>query len=163
MPTLVDLSAVQTGSIQAFSGNGAIPSGYLLCDGAAISRTTYARLFNVVSTSFGYGDNSTTFNIPDFRGRFLRGVDETAGRDPDKATRTAMNTGGASGNNVGSVQGHMYESHRHSLTGGRGGDLGYPRRYDGNGDLHTDMSPIGYNGGNETRPINAYVRFIIKY
>jgi microcystin-dependent protein len=85
-------------------GGGTAPTGWLLCDGSAISRTTYANLFAAIGTSHGYGDNSTTFNLPDFRGRFMRGVDGTAGRDPDKATRSAAATGGNTGNNVGSLQ-----------------------------------------------------------
>jgi hypothetical protein len=50
-----------------------VPEGYLLCDGSAISRSTYARLFGVISTTFGVGDGTTTFNIPNFTGAFLRG------------------------------------------------------------------------------------------
>jgi microcystin-dependent protein len=85
-------------------GGGTAPTGWLLCDGSAISRTTYASLFAAIGTSHGYGDNSTTFNLPDFRGRFMRGVDGTANRDPDKGTRTSAATGGNTGNNVGSAQ-----------------------------------------------------------
>lgn len=50
------------------------PSGWLLCDGSAVSRTTYARLFTAISTTYGVGDGSTTFNLPDFRGRAPVGV-----------------------------------------------------------------------------------------
>lgn len=60
------------GSIQAYGGSSA-PWGWLLCQGQAVSRATYAELFNVIGTSFGSGDGSTTFNIPDLRGEFLRG------------------------------------------------------------------------------------------
>jgi microcystin-dependent protein len=49
------------------------PDGWLLCNGAAVSRTTYSALFNVIGTSYGQGDNSTTFNLPDYRWSFLRG------------------------------------------------------------------------------------------
>ena len=48
-------------------------SGYLICNGAAVSRTTYADLFSVLGTTYGSGDGSTTFNLPDFRGDFIRG------------------------------------------------------------------------------------------
>lgn len=61
------------GSISAFGGSAA-PSGWLLCQGQAVSRTTYAELFSVIGTAFGSGDGSTTFNIPDLRGEFLRGA-----------------------------------------------------------------------------------------
>ena len=61
------------GTIQAY-GSNTIPSGWLLCNGQAVSRTTYAELFEVIGTAFGVGDGSTTFNIPDLRGEFLRGA-----------------------------------------------------------------------------------------
>lgn len=56
------------GVIKAYGGSSA-PTGYLLCDGSAVSRTTYAALFTAISTNFGTGDGSTTFNVPDLRGR----------------------------------------------------------------------------------------------
>lgn len=92
-----------------------IPPGWLLCDGSAISRTTYAALFSIIGTNWGNGDGSTTFHLPDLRGRFVRGVDGTANRDPDKATRTAGNPGGNTGNNAGSVQDNAH-GHDHTST-----------------------------------------------
>lgn len=65
--------AVPAGSVQAFAGSSA-PNGWLLCDGTAVSRTTYSSLFSVVSTTFGVGDGSTTFNVPDLRGRVPMGA-----------------------------------------------------------------------------------------
>jgi microcystin-dependent protein len=56
------------------SGRATTPSGYLLCDGAAVSRTTYAALFAAISTDFGPGDGASTFNLPDYRGRTIVGV-----------------------------------------------------------------------------------------
>lgn len=61
------------GTINAFGGSTA-PEGWLLCQGQAISRTTYEDLFAVIGTAFGAGDGSTTFNVPDLRGEFLRGA-----------------------------------------------------------------------------------------
>ena len=61
-----------TGEVKAFAGTSA-PEGYLICQGQAISRTTYAELFAVLGTSYGTGDGTTTFNLPDYRGTFLRG------------------------------------------------------------------------------------------
>jgi phage-related tail fiber protein len=95
---------IPSGSLQAFAGSTA-PAGWLLCDGSAVSRTIYGALFSAISTAWGYGDNSTTFNLPDLRGRFLRGRDAGIARDPDRATRTAANTGGNTGDAVGSIQG----------------------------------------------------------
>lgn len=70
---------VPSGSLLATARSTA-PSGYLLCDGAAVSRTTYADLFAAISTAYGVGNGSTTFNVPDLRGRVPVGVDGTAGR-----------------------------------------------------------------------------------
>ena len=61
------------GSILAFGGSSA-PSGWLLCQGQAVSRTTYAELFKAIGTSFGAGDGSTTFNLPDLREATTKGV-----------------------------------------------------------------------------------------
>lgn len=80
------------------------PDGWLLCDGRAVSRSTYDDLFAVIGTLHGGGDGVNTFNLPDYRGRFLRGVDDGTGRDPDAATRSGAAVGGATGDKVGSVQ-----------------------------------------------------------
>ena len=66
-------SAPPIGTINAFGGTTA-PDGWLLCQGQAISRTNYSELFSVIGTNFGAGDGSTTFNVPDLRGEFLRGA-----------------------------------------------------------------------------------------
>lgn len=64
-----------TGTIQMFAGQyNNIPNNWLLCDGTAISRTTYKDLFDIVGTQFGTGDGSTTFNIPDLQAKFPRGA-----------------------------------------------------------------------------------------
>jgi len=85
-------------------GGATAPTGWLLCDGSTKSRTDYADLFAAIGTAHGSGDGSTTFHLPDLRGRFLRGVSGDSANDPDKTTRTAANTGGNTGNAVGSVQ-----------------------------------------------------------
>ena len=66
-----------TGMIFAFAGNS-IPSGYLLCDGSQVSRTTYKKLFDVIGTTYGAGDGSTTFNLPNLTNKFIQGSN-TAG------------------------------------------------------------------------------------
>jgi len=98
------LAICPTGTVFPFAGTTA-PNGWLLCDGSAVSRTIYSRLFSVLSSSCGSGDGSTTFNIPDYRGVFMRGVDGGTARDPDSASRVAMNSGGNSGASVNSIQG----------------------------------------------------------
>lgn len=61
------------GTVQAFAGS-TIPSGWLLCNGQAVSRTTYAKLYSVIGTKYGSGDGSTTFNVPNLQGRVPVGV-----------------------------------------------------------------------------------------
>ena len=66
-----------TGALMPFAG-AVIPEGYLLCNGAEVSRTTYANLFSVIGTLWGSGDGSTTFNLPDFNDRFIEGTTDTS-------------------------------------------------------------------------------------
>ena len=66
----------EVGTIKPW-GKATAPNGYLLCDGSAVSRTTYADLFAVISTTYGTGDNSTTFNVPDLQGKFPQGKSGT--------------------------------------------------------------------------------------
>ena len=73
--------AAPPGTIVAFGGS-TIPTGWLLCDGSPVSRATYAALFQAIGTAHGLGDTTTTFNLPDYRGTFLRGQDRGRGKDP---------------------------------------------------------------------------------
>lgn len=73
-------SGTLVGEIKAYAGSSA-PTGWLLCYGQAISRTIYAALFAVISTNYGTGDGSTTFNVPDLRGRTIAGFDNMGGSD----------------------------------------------------------------------------------
>ena len=72
------LTAVPTGTILPFAGK-TVPSGFLLCNGAAVSRTTYAALFAVIGTTWGTGNGSSTFNLPDLRNRHFQGANDTSG------------------------------------------------------------------------------------
>lgn len=96
------LGAVLTppGAVQAFARNTP-PTGWLRANGAAVSRTTYAALFAAIGTAFGVGDGSTTFNLPDMRGEFIRGLDDGRGVDAGRA--------------FGSAQGHAIQAHNHYL------------------------------------------------
>lgn len=91
--TLSDLASgvagSPVGSISAFSN--AVPSDYLECNGAAVSRTTYADLFSYLSTTYGVGNGSTTFNLPDLRGEFIRGLDNGRGVDTSRVLGTGQN------------------------------------------------------------------------
>jgi microcystin-dependent protein len=153
------------GSIMAFGGTN-IPTGWLLCDGSPVSNLQYPQLFSAVGTSWGSGTQGSTnnFNLPDLRGLFLRGVDSTGINDPDFQSRT--NAAGVQNANVGSLHADMFKSHTHPAA-----DSG-PTGAIGSGTLHVLETPpfslstsplIGYAGGNETRPKNAYVNYIIKY
>jgi len=74
LPKLKPLS-VPTGMISAFH---TVPEGWLQCNGAAVSRTTYAALFAVIGTKYGSGDGSTTFNLPNLHHRFIEGTNTTS-------------------------------------------------------------------------------------
>jgi len=97
-----------TASLMPYAGSAA-PTGYLLCDGAAISRTTYSDLFGIVGTTYGVGDGSTTFNIPDLRGRVIAGQDDMGGTSANRLTDL---TGGINGDNLGATGG----AETHTLT-----------------------------------------------
>lgn len=102
-----------TGEVKAWM-TSAVPSGYLECNGAAVSRTTYAALFAVISTTYGAGDGSTTFNLPDYRGRFLRGWANGSTTDPDAASRTDRGDG-QTGDKVGTKQADVIKTHINSV------------------------------------------------
>ena len=93
---------VPSGSILSYGGTSA-PTGYLLCDGTSYLRADYTDLYTAIGTAYGTADG-THFNVPDLRGQFIRGKDGGAAIDPDRASRTALKTGGATGDNVGSKQ-----------------------------------------------------------
>lgn len=95
------------GSIQAYGGATA-PWGWLLCQGQAISRTTYAELFNVIGTSFGEGDGSTTFNIPDMRESVPKGAGLTG-----YTVGSHLDTDGLT---VGEFIDDRLQDHQHSIT-----------------------------------------------
>lgn len=170
---------IPVATILPFAGTVA-PTGFLLCNGQTVSRVTYADLYTAVGTSFGSGNGSTTFHVPDFRGRFLRGVDGGQGRDPDRLIRTAMNSGGNSGDDVGSVQTDELAGHQHytvtNATSASSGGLNasqylHAANNSGTNAFYTlagggaaaNVGLTSVNGGNETRPENANVNFIIKY
>ena len=139
---------------------GTPPSGWLECKGQAVSRENYADLFAAIDTMYGAGNGSTTFNLPDYRGYFLRGWDRGANRDPDRSTRTDRGDG-TTGNAVGTRQGDEFKSHTHSQ---KRATWGYPEYIDsGNNLTIANAGTTGASGGNETRPKNVTVMYCIKY
>lgn len=97
-------SIAPTGAVMPFAGSSA-PIGWLLCYGQAVSRTTYAALFSVLSTTYGVGDGSTTFNLPDMRGRVVAGLDNMGGTSADRLTSPGSTTGGIDGDTLGNTGG----------------------------------------------------------
>ncbi|MCP4136798.1 MAG: hypothetical protein GY754_37860, partial [bacterium] len=158
--------AAPPGTIAPFAGTN-IPDGWLLCDGGAYGRTAYSELFQAIGTAWGTPDGSS-FNVPDLRGIFLRGVDRGTGKDPDASARGAINSGGNAGNNVGSYQVDEFENHFHymELYWGGWGDAPNFNHWVHPGDYTRGAGGRNSNsagGSTETRPKNAYVNYIIKY
>lgn len=160
------------GSVIAVTSEAA-PSGYLECNGSSLSRTAFAALFAVIGTKYGAAD-STHFNVPDYRGRFLRGWDHGHGDDPDAASRTKPTATGATisdGDNVGTEQADANLSHNHtaSLSMSAVVDLGgssYGSFAATGGLAYTAIAPtvtIGDDGGGDARPKNTAVMFCIRY
>ena len=171
--------AVPAGMIMAFAGTSDnIPDGWLLCDGSAISRSEYSNLYSAIGVSWGTGDNSTTFNLPDLRGMFLRGVSGDSGNDPDAASRTLLkNNGGNTGNNVGSYQKDAIRNITGKIDGvGLSAATGASGAFKGISSSNLAPNHISAAGGafnfdasrvvpvgSDNRPVNVYVTYIIKY
>ena len=102
-----------TASLMPYAGTSA-PTGYFLCDGSAKSRTTHSALFGIIGTTYGVGDGSTTFNIPDLRGRVIAGQDDMGGSSANRLTGLS---GGINGDNLGATGG----AEDHLLTAAQSG------------------------------------------
>lgn len=112
-PTDASASSVPAGVMAPFAGSSA-PSGWLLAYGQAISRTTYSDLFAAIGTTYGSGDGSTTFNLPDARGRALFGVDNMGG---SAANRVTSGVSGITGTTLGATGGsEAMHQHNHGVT-----------------------------------------------
>lgn len=102
-------AGVSSGTILMYVSD-ILPAGYLTCDGSAVSRTTYANLFSAIGTSFGTGDGSTTFNLPNMKGRMPIGVKSTG-------NVTSLGATGGSFDHVHSMGAHTHtQSHTHDMT-----------------------------------------------
>ena len=170
------------GMIASF-GSAAAPTGWIICNGAAVSRTTtYDALFAVIGTTWGAGNGSSTFNLPDLRGAFLRGTGSHG------TANMADGSSDFAGPALGAFENDQFQSHGHNIqtaqTGllveyaGGAGSAGYTNT--GNyttantaGHVWRAATPTnaGYPGagvpaprhGDETRPFNLGVTFCIKY
>jgi microcystin-dependent protein len=110
-------SLVPTGALMDFAMNTA-PAGWLECNGAAVSRATYAALFTAIGTAWGVGDGSTTFNLPDARGSFRRSWDHARGVDPSRAFASNQASSFASHTHIQDGHYHVLNDpgHGHSLS-----------------------------------------------
>jgi rhizosphere induced protein len=150
-------------------------SGWFLCNGAALDSHQFSELFTAIRAAHGNGSDDqkpvTDFNLPDYRGYFLRGVSGPTNRDPDRGDgdRPANHPGGNVGNRVGSVQADTFAIHRHT-TQGHHLEASGGHGFDGSGFMTNSAPnstfdrqfPTSDVGGRETRPKNAYVHWIIK-
>lgn len=137
-------SGVKAGTVSHFAASAA-PAGWLKANGATVSRATYAALFSAIGTTYGAGDGSTTFAVPDLRGEFVRSLDDGRGVD--------------SGRGIGTAQTDDFKSHTHyngiSETGSGGGRGGYGS--------YVYSTTVAATGGTETRPRNVAMLACIKY
>jgi len=169
------------GKIDAFAMSSP-PPGWLFCDGSVVSRNAYVALFDAIGTTYGIGDGATTFNLPDYRGVFLRGFDGGRGLDPgrvfasfqDGALESHAHSGttsldgdhehgtagpqlpGGPSNGINSI-GNYGNSNNYNLTGGGTGQYFTSTNGAHNHTLNTDAV-----GGTETRPKNVAVYICIK-
>ena len=148
----ISRALVPTGTVLAFAGSSA-PSGFLLCDGRAVSRTTYTSLFSVIGTTYGSGDGSTTFNLPDMRGRVAVGSD--------------ANLGAAAGVQSVSLTAAQNGPHNHTtlidyknLMGTQEGSNSFQVRQEPAGAVTTGSS--GNGAAHENRQPSLYLNQIIK-
>ena len=174
-------TAVPSGTVHLFATTTA-PSGYLECDGSAVSRTTYADLFTVIGTTWGAGNGSSTFNLPDLRGEFVRGWDNGRGVDSSRSFATSQ-----SDQNKQHNHGVTDNGHNHSINDpGHIHQIEYTNSHSGDGVI--EESGVGFsgteptlsattgitinnattgisiqnNGGSEARPRNIAMMYVIK-
>lgn len=140
-------SSAPAGSISAYGGSS-VPVGWLECNGAVVSRTTYSTLFTAIGTTFGAGDGSNTFGIPDLRGEFIRGWDHGKGTD--------------SGRSLGTAQSDDIKSHTHSVPWGSSQKTTISSGAVGMAIDQAGPTNTGATGGGETRPRNISMMYIIK-
>lgn len=143
---------MQPGDI-VHSARTTAPVGYLIANGAAVSRATYGNLFAALGTAYGAGDGATTFNLPDLRGEFIRGADQGRGVDAGRV--------------LGSAQDEGIKDHTHKIgtsTARTGATLGLLRVADLYDKGQVEATQLGSSGlGTETRPRNVALLPLIKY
>jgi len=166
--------AVPTGSVHMMATTTA-PSGYIECDGRAVSRTTEADLFAIIGTTWGAGDGSSTFNLPDLRGEFVRGWDDGRGVDSGRSFASSQSDQNKQHNHT-ATSTVTDPGHDHDIRAGGTSDDGGPVPPGGNNsssnrnntaiyDAFTNISvstSITNDGGSEARPRNIAMMYVIK-
>lgn len=156
------MNAIPVGIILPFAGS-TIPSGFLACNGAAVSRTTYSELFSVISTTYGSGDESTTFNLPNLEdNRFMefsdtRGTEKNAGLPNITGAFNMQGFNEVANNNTYSVSGAFYMQSSTRWVGRGGGGASRGVAFD------ASRSNGLYGGSDTVQPKSLTVRAIIKY
>lgn len=128
-----------------------VPAGFLAANGDLVSRSTYNKLFAVIGTTYGAGDGSTTFKLPDLRGEFIRGLDSGRGID--------------TGRSIGTSQSDQLKSHTHNVYVEHADDFNFGAAVTGTDTSSgtREASKITATGGTETRPRNVALLYCIKY
>jgi microcystin-dependent protein len=170
-PSPLPVDQVMAGVIEAFGGDTA-PDGYLECDGSAVSRATYARLFTAIGTKWGTGDGSTTFNLPDLKDEFLRGAGDSrvVGSSQTDAIKSHLHAAGTLATASAGAHTHTYTNNTNGSYNGTNKDLtngtdgSNTARSTGSAGAHTHTitGSTASTGDTETRPHNKAVLFIIK-
>lgn len=143
-----------------------VPAGWFFCDGSAVSRITYSTLFDTIGTYWGEGDGSSTFNLPDLRGEFLRGIDEGKGVDADRLFASSQSED-LGQHDHSSVDSSLSQSYRLINTFDAGGQAywSFARETIGFGTVYTIFENLGRTSsvGSESRPRNISISYCIKY
>lgn len=146
------------GQVIHIAGSGA-PSGFIKCNGAAISRATYSALFAICGTTFGTGDGSTTFNVPDLRGEFIRGLDDGRAIDTGRTLGSAQSGQNLAHNHAVTDPGHSHIWRSNNSGAGGAWPVISVAAGATNATWPTDSANSGIsiqnNGGTENRPRNV--------
>lgn len=157
MPIKSSASGVPAGTVAYFAAN-AVPAGWLKANGATVSRTAYAALFLAIGTTYGAGDGSTTFKLPDCRGEFLRGLDDGRGVDTGRVIGSAQASQNLSHNHGGSTGGHEM-----AFSGTYNGSVMQQAMKEAVYNAANHTHSISSDGGTESRPRNVAMLACIKY
>ena len=154
-------SEVPAGIMQMFAGN-TIPAGWLLCDGSAVSRTDYAKLFSAIGTTWGAGDGSTTFNLPNTIGRFAEGA-STSGSY--KSAGLPNITGTFLGYDQNNDSSSLFTGAIRAINYIGSAPIGSSSVYDNElfCNFNAGWSNNIYGNSNTVQPNSFTVRYIIKY